>query len=70
MARSPPGGVAWPATSAEQPGGTRERARHGEQFARTGDVAGATAVGEQTVVAHAVEAFGQDVNEEAADELG
>ena len=31
---------------------------------------GAIAVGEQAVVADAVEAFGQDVHQEAADELG
>ncbi len=43
--------------------------RHGEQFAGTGDVAGAAAVGEQTVVADAVEALGQDVDKKASDEL-
>ncbi len=36
--------------------------RHGEQFAGTGDVAGARAVGEEAVVADAVEALGQDVD--------
>ncbi len=43
--------------------------RHGEQFAGTGDVAGAAAVGKEPVMADAVEALGQDVDEEAADEL-
>ncbi len=38
------------------------RGRHGEQFAGTGDVAGARAVGEEAVVADAVEALGQDVD--------
>jgi hypothetical protein len=33
------------------------------------DVLGASAFGEQAVMAHAVEAFGQDVDDEAADEL-
>src|SRR5216684_2515980 len=41
----------------------------GEQLTRTCDVVGARAFGEQAVVADAVEAFGQHVDEEAADEL-
>src|SRR5580704_6334781 len=40
-----------------------------EQLTRSGDVIGARAAGEETVVADAVEAFGQHVGEEAADEL-
>ncbi len=40
-----------------------------EQLAETGDVVAASAVGEQAVVADAVEALGQHVDEEAADEL-
>ena len=43
--------------------------RHGEQFARPRDVVGARAAGEKSVVADAVEAVRQDVDEEAADEL-
>src|SRR6202040_2132320 len=43
--------------------------RHGEQFARSGDVVGARAAGEQSVVTDAVEALRQNVDEEAADEL-
>src|SRR6202022_2270637 len=39
------------------------------QVARSGDVVGAHTAGEQTVVADAVEAVRQDVDEEAADEL-
>ena len=42
---------------------------HVEQTARPGDVIGARAAGEQAVVADAVEALRQDVDEEAADEL-
>ena len=45
------------------------RRRDAEQLAGAGDVLGAPAVGEQAVVADAVEAVGQDVDEEAADEL-
>ncbi len=41
-----------------------------EQLAGTGDVLGASGVGEEAIVADAVEALGQDVDEEAADELG
>ncbi len=40
-----------------------------EQLAGSGDVAGAPAIGEEAVVADAVEARGQHVDEEAADEL-
>src|SRR4051794_26815327 len=41
----------------------------GEQLSRTCDVVGAGRLGEQAVVADAVEAVRQDVNEEATDEL-
>ena len=40
-----------------------------EQLAGACDVVGAGGLGEQAVVADAVEALGQDVDEEAADEL-
>src|SRR5271167_4663473 len=40
-----------------------------EQLAGAIDVVGASSLGEQTVVADAVQALGQDVDEEAADEL-
>src|SRR4029077_14586840 len=40
-----------------------------EQLQGACDVVGASAFGEQTVVSDAVQAFGQHVNEEAADEL-
>ena len=40
-----------------------------EQLTRSRDVLGAPAVGEETVVADAVETVGQDVDQEAADEL-
>ena len=43
--------------------------RQGEQFPHRGQVLGAPSVGEQSVVADAVEAGRQDVYEEAADEL-
>ena len=43
--------------------------RYGEQLAGARDIGGAVAIGKQTVVADAVEAVGQDVDEEAADEL-
>src|SRR3979409_1614580 len=43
--------------------------RHVEQLPRSRDVVGAPAVGEETVVADAMEAAGQHVDEEAADEL-
>ena len=42
---------------------------HGEQLTRSRDVVGARAAGEQAVVADAVEAVRQDVDQEAADEL-
>ena len=42
---------------------------HVEQTAHSGDVVGARAAGEQAVVADAVEAGRQDVDQEAADEL-
>src|SRR5579863_2239945 len=41
-----------------------------EQLAQPGDVMRAGAAGQQAVVANAVEAVRQDVNEEAANELG
>jgi hypothetical protein len=41
--------------------------RHVEQLAGSGDVVGAGAAGEQSVVADAVEAERQDVDEKAAD---
>ena len=40
-----------------------------KQLASAGQVGGALAVGEQAVVADAMEALGQDVDQEAADEL-
>ena len=43
--------------------------RHVEQLARSRDVLSSPAVGEETVVADAMEAAGQDVDQEAADEL-
>ncbi len=43
--------------------------RHGEQFAGTGDVAGAPAIGKEAVVSDAVESRWQHVDEEAPDEL-
>src|SRR5271166_2755870 len=42
---------------------------HAEELAGARDVVGAGGSGEQAVVADAVEAFGQDVGEEATDEL-
>ena len=42
---------------------------NGEQLACSGDVVRTGAIGEQAVVTNAVEAAGQHVNEEAADEL-
>ena len=50
--------------------GFRLRRRHIEQTARLGDVVGARAAGEQAVVADAVEALRQDVDQESADKLG
>ena len=46
-----------------------QRFCNGEQLTNAGDIVGATAFGEQAVVADAVQAFGQHVDEEAADEL-
>src|SRR5262245_23245721 len=43
--------------------------RYGEQLAGAGNVGGTVAVGEQSVVADAVKAPGQHVQEEAPDEL-
>ncbi len=43
--------------------------RHLEQVPGAGEVLGAPAIGEQAVVADAVEAVGEHVDEEAADEL-
>ena len=43
--------------------------RYVEQLTRSGDVLGAPAIGEETVVSDAVETVGQDVDQEAADEL-
>ncbi len=39
----------------------------GEQVAETGDVCGAAAIGEETVVANTVQALGKHVDEEAPD---
>ena len=50
-------------------GGIVAGLRHGKQFAGSRDVAGARAAGEQAVVADAVEAVRQDVDQESADEL-
>ena len=47
----------------------RRRRGDTEQFAGRGDVLGAVAVGEEPVVADAVEALGQHVHQEPADEL-
>ena len=49
--------------------GSAFRLCNGEQLARLGDVVGAGAAGEQAVVADAVEALRQDVDQESADEL-
>src|SRR5271165_5358775 len=43
--------------------------RRAEQLAHAGDVLGADAAGEQAVMANAMKAGRQDMNEEAADEL-
>src|SRR5262245_52788099 len=43
--------------------------RHCEQLTSACDVGGASAIGEQPIMADAVEALGQHVNEEAPDEL-
>src|ERR1700757_5270921 len=50
-------------------GGLPLRFLKGKQLTGACDVVGARAFGEQAVVADAVEAFGQHVDEEAADEL-
>lgn len=50
-------------------GGIAFRFCNGEQLAGTSDVVGARAFGEQAVVADAVQAFWQHMDEEAADEL-
>src|SRR5258705_3018104 len=50
-------------------GGPALRFCNGEQFTRTCDVVGASAFGEQAVVADAVQALRQHVDEEAANEL-
>ena len=50
-------------------GGLALRVCNSEQFTRLGDVVGARAAGEQAVVADAVEALRQDMDEEFADEL-
>jgi len=44
-------------------------ARHGEQLAGLGEAGGAIAVGEEAVVADAMEALGEHVHQETADEL-
>ncbi len=46
------------------------RRRHLEQLTRPGQVLGASAIGEQPVMADAVESRGQHVDQEASDELG
>ena len=43
--------------------------RHGEQLTRMREIYGSVAASEQSVVSNAVEALGQDVEQEAADEL-
>ena len=63
------GSEASAARSASASAGSLWRLGHGEQLAGAGDVVGAAAVGEQAIVADAVEAAGQHVDEEAADEL-
>ena len=50
-------------------GGLAVRFCNGEQLTRAGDVVGARAAGEQAIVADAVEAVRQDMDQEAADEL-
>jgi hypothetical protein len=50
-------------------GGVVARLWCGDEFAGAGDVLGTRAAGEEAVVADAVEAMRQDVDEEAADEL-
>ena len=48
---------------------THRRHRHGDQFSGARDVSFAAGAGEQPVVADAVEALGQDVEQKAPDEL-
>src|SRR5262249_59383579 len=50
--------------------GLLRRNWHGEQLASAGDIGDAAAVGEQSIVADAMEAVRQNVGEEAADGLG
>ncbi len=49
--------------------GWRRRWRGFEQAAREGDIVGARAIGEEAVMANAVKAVGQNVEQEAADEF-
>jgi hypothetical protein len=42
---------------------------HKEEFAGTGDIGDTMSVGEQPIVANALEAPGEDVHQKAADEL-
>ena len=65
--RAGEGASASPSVSACEPLG-RSLGR-GERLADALDVAGSNRAGEQAVVADAVEAAGQDVQEKAADEL-
>src|SRR4029077_8277138 len=51
-------------------GGLALRFCNGEQLNGACDVVGASAFGEQAVVADTMQALGQHVDEEAADELG
>src|ERR1700746_3672958 len=50
-------------------GGRGFRFCSGEELTRAGDVVGASGFGKEAVVADAVQAFGQHVDEEAADKL-
>jgi hypothetical protein len=63
--------AAWAGGSAgvDGSGGLAFRFCNGEQLTRACDVVGARPFGEQAVVADAVEALWQDVDEEAADGL-
>ena len=56
-------------SSASVPEGSLVGRRGAEQVAGAGEIVGAPAVGEQAVVSDAMEAAGQDVDEEAANEL-
>ena len=49
--------------------GSLRARRHGEQFACPCDLGGAVAIGQQAIVANAVEAARQHVDQETADEL-